>query len=89
MEYIKKGQIGTNFSEELTKSKYQFQFSASAEKLASLKNSWDKAKVFNWEDFLPENIAKDLHTYYFHNSLNICGLRFCIFYLKFLDLSLV
>ena len=66
MEYIKKGQIGTNFSEELTKNKYQFKFSASAEKLASLKNSWDKAKVFNWEDFLPENVAKDLHTYYFH-----------------------
>jgi len=53
MEYIKKGQIGTNFSEELTRNKYKFKFSASDEKLASLKNSWDKAKVFNWEDFLP------------------------------------
>ena len=66
MEYIKRGQIGTNFSEELIKNKYQLKFSTSAEKLASLKNSWDKAKVFNWEDFFPENVAKDLHTYYFY-----------------------
>ena len=66
MEYIKRGQIGTNFSEELIKNKYQLKFSTSAEKLASLKNSWDKAKVFNWEDFFPENVAKDLHAYYFY-----------------------
>jgi len=66
MEYIKKGQIGTNFSEELIKSKYKFEFSVSAEKLNQLKDSWDKYKVFNWDNFLPENVANDLHTYYFY-----------------------
>lgn len=66
MEYIKRGQIGTNFSEELIKSKYQFEFSVSAEKLNQLKDSWDKYKVFNWDNFLPESVANDLHTYYFH-----------------------
>ena len=66
MDYIKRGQVGTDFSNKPSINNYQFQFSASAEKLNSLKNSWDNFKVFNWTDFMPESVANELHTYYFH-----------------------
>jgi len=66
MNYIKKGQIGTDFTNQLPSDLYSFEFSASAEKLNSLKNSWDNFRVFNWADFMPESVANELHTYYFH-----------------------
>jgi len=66
MNYVKKGQIGVDFTPEPQPiSKYSFEFSASAEKLNSLKNSWDKIKVFNWDEFYPDYVAQELHSYYF------------------------
>ena len=65
MNYIKRGQIGTDFTNQPYHNPYSFEFSASAEKLTTLKNNWDNFKVFNWTDFMPESVANELYTYYF------------------------
>ena len=69
MEYIKKGQIGLDFTNQIVKDtpkNYTLEFSASAETLTSVKNNWENFKVFNWSSFFPNNVAEVLHNYYFN-----------------------
>lgn len=72
MEYLKKGQIGQDFSNpsqdqiEPIKAPYQFKFEASAAKLKTLQRSWANNNVFNWNEFFPDDVANVLHNYYFN-----------------------
>lgn len=72
MDYVKRGQVGVDFSNHqpssntLQANSYQFDFSVSAEKLNQLKYNWDNYKVFNWDNFYPDNVANTLHNHYYN-----------------------
>jgi hypothetical protein len=75
MEYVKRGQVGVDFTNQSTlntppTTPYQFEFSVSAEKLNEMKLHWDKYKVFNWDNFYPEHVAHSLHDYYYNMDKN-------------------
>jgi hypothetical protein len=75
MEYIKKGQVGIDFTDQPilntpSQNSYQFEFSASAEKLNQMKTNWDKHKVFNWGNFYPDHVANTIHDHYYNMDKN-------------------
>jgi Rps23 Pro-64 3,4-dihydroxylase Tpa1-like proline 4-hydroxylase len=69
MNYIKRGSPGQDFSNyESTESSKAFQFEVTAEKLNNFYSNWQKNKLINWDNFLPNTTAEEIYNHYFHKD---------------------